>query len=162
MHRHFPSRLVLCAALAGSASLAAVAIPGGIAGAAAKTLSCTTLTGTETAQAISGCSGSGSSQTGTKGTVKVVNNVAKKSGVATVTWTSTKKTSIEKYTYVEDTGTKNTCAAKSGYTKVAMAVEKGTVTGGSATGLVGGAVNGTVCAYSKSGIHIFNKGPFKQ
>ena len=68
MRRHLPTRVVLCAALAGAASLTAVAIPGGIAGAAAKTLSCTTLTGNETTEAISGCSGTGSSQTGTKGT----------------------------------------------------------------------------------------------
>jgi hypothetical protein len=163
MRRHLATRLVLCAAFAGSASLAAVAVPGGFASATtAKTLSCTTLTGGETTQAISGCSGSGSSQTGTKGTSKVVNNLSKKSGTATITWTSTKKTSIEKYTYTEDTGTKNTCAVKSGYTKLAMAVEKGTVTGGTATLLKGGAVSGTVCAYSKSGkISVYNKGAQK-
>ena len=100
-----------------------------------------------------------------RGTVKVVNNGCEEVGRrhCRATWTSTKKTfDREVHLRRGDTGTKNTCAAKSGYTKVAMAVEKGTVTGGSATGLVGGAVNGTVCAYSKSGIHIFNKGPFKQ
>jgi hypothetical protein len=163
MRRHLPTRLVLCAAFAGGASLAVVALPGSFAGATtAKTLSCTTLTGGETTQAISGCTGSGVSQTGSKGTSKVVNNVSKKSGKATITWTSTKKTSIESYTYTEDTGTKNTCAAKTGYTKLAMAVEKGTVTGGTATLLKGGAVSGTVCAYSKSGtIYVFNKGPQK-
>lgn len=162
MRRHLPTRVVLCAALAGAASLTAVAIPGGIAGAAAKTLSCTTLTGNETTEAISGCSGTGSSQTGTKGTATVKNNLSKKSGTATITWTSTKKTSIESYTYTEDTGTKNTCAAKTGYAKLAMAVEKGSVTGGTATLLKGGAVSGTVSAYSKSSkIYVFNKGAQK-
>ncbi len=163
MRRHLATRLVLCAAFAGGASLAAVAVPGGIASATtAKTLSCTTLTGGESTQSISGCTGSGSSQTGSKGTSKVVNNISKKSGTATITWTSTKKTSIESYTYTEDTGTKNTCAAKTGYTKVAMAVEKGTVTGGTATSLKGGAVSGTVCAYKKgTTIAVFNKGPQK-
>jgi len=163
MRRHLATRIVLCAAFAGSASLAALAVPGGVAGATtAKTLSCTTLTGNETTQAISGCTGSGSSQTGSKGTSKVVNNVSKKSGKATITWTSTKKTSIESYTYTEDTGTKNTCAAKSGYAKLAMAVEKGSVTGGTATSLTGGAISGTVCAYSKSSkIYVFNKGAQK-
>lgn len=168
MHRHLLTRLTICAALAGSASLAAVAVSGSISGATtpAKTLSCTTLTGSGTATsqtiAISGCSGSASNQTGTKGTSKVTTNASTKKGTATITWTSTKKTSVESYTYTEDTGSKNTCATKSGYTKLAMAVEKGTVTGGTATELKGGAVTATVCAYSKSGkIYIFNKGPVK-
>ena len=116
----------------------------------------------KTTEAISGCSGTGSSQTGTKGTATVKNNLSKKSGTATITWTSTKKTSIESYTYTEDTGTKNTSAAKTGYAKLAMAVEKGSVTGGTATLLKGGAVSGTVCAYSKSSkIYVFNKGAQK-
>jgi hypothetical protein len=166
MHRHLLTRLTICAALAGTASVAALAVPGGIAGAAAKTLSCTTLTGSGTASsqtiAISGCTGTGSSQTGSKGTSKVTTNASTKKGTATITWTSTHKTSIESYSFVEDTGSKNTCATRSGYTKLAMAIEKGTVTGGTATALKGGAVTSTVCAYSKSGkIYIFNKGAVK-
>jgi hypothetical protein len=146
--------------------MAAVVVPGGIAGAAAKTLTCTSLTGSGTATkqtiAISGCSGTGSSQTGSAGTSTVTTNIATKKGTATISWTKTKKTTTESYSYVEDTGSKNTCAAKSGYSKLAMAVEKGTVTGGTATGLKTGAVTATVCAYSKSGkIYIFNKGPVK-
>lgn len=167
MRSHFPIRLAVCAAaLAGSASLAAVAVPGGIAGAAAKTLTCTTLTGSGTITkqtiAISGCSGTASSQTGTAGTSTVTTNISTKKGTATIKWTKTKLTTTESYSYVEDTGSKNTCVAKSGYTKLAMAVEKGTVTGGTATSLKTGAVSGTVCAYSKSGkVYIFNKGPVK-
>jgi hypothetical protein len=167
MQRHLLTRLTICAALAGSAaSVAAVAAPGGIAGAAAKTLSCKTLTGSGTATsqtiALSGCTGTASNQTGAKGTATVKTSASSKKGTVTIKWTSTKKTSIESYTYVEDTGSKNTCAAKSGYTKLAMAVEKGSVTGGTATELRGGAVTATVCAYSKSGkIWIFNKGPVK-
>ena len=156
-----PMRLMVCAALAGSASLAAVAIPGGTASAAPLTLSCKTLTGSETAQTISGCSGTASKETGTKGTSTVKNNLSKKTGVATVKW-STKKTSIESYSYTELLGASNKCPAKSGYTKVAEAPEKGKVTGGTATGMIGGAVTGTACAYSKSGkISIFNDGPIK-
>ena len=159
-----PTRLLICAAaVAGTASMTAMAVPGGIASAAAPlTLSCTTLTGSETAQSISGCTGNASKLTGTKGTSTVKNNLSKETEVATVKWTSTKKTSIESYSYTELTGTKNKCAAKAGYTKLAEAVEKGKVTGGTATAMVGGAVTGTVCAYSKSGkISIFNLGPVK-
>jgi hypothetical protein len=157
-----PVKLLICAAaVAGTASMTAASVPGGIASASALTLSCTTLTGSETAQSISGCTGTASKLTGTKGTSTVKNNTSKKTGVATVKWTSTKKTSIESYTYTELTGTKNKCAAKAGYVKLAEAVEKGKVTGGTATAMIGGAVTGTVCAYSKSGIHIFNLGPVK-
>ena len=87
--------------------------------------------------------GTASKETGTKGTSTVKNNLSKKSGVATVKWT-TGKTSIESYTYTEELGSSNKCPAKSGDTKVAEAPEKGKVTGGTATGMVGGAVTATV------------------
>jgi len=156
-----PARILVCAAVAGSASVAAVTIPGGIASATPLTLSCTSLSGSETAQSISGCTGTASKETGSKGTSTVKNNLAKKTGVATVKWT-TGKTSIESYSYKELFGSSNKCAAKTSYSKVAEAPETGKVTGGTATAMVGGAVTGTACAYSKSGkISIFNMGPIK-
>jgi hypothetical protein len=156
------------AALAGSASLIAVAAPAGVASAAPLTSSCTTLTGVTTATAtkstekISGCSGSAKSLTGVSGTIAVTTNQKTKSGTAVVTW-ATKKTSKETYKFTELTGSKNNCATKSGYTKLAKAVETGkVVAGGTATAMVGGAVTANACAYSKSGkVYIFNQGPVK-
>ncbi len=166
MHRHLPIRITICAAaLAGSASLAAVAVPGGIAGAAAKTLTCKSLTGSGTVSkqtiSISGCAGTASGQTGTKGAGTATTNASKDSGTATIKWTKG-KTSVESYTFKEDTGSSNNCPAKSGYVKLAKAVETGKVTGGTATELRGSAVTADACAYSKgTKIYIFNDGPVK-
>lgn len=145
--------------MAGSASVAAVTIPGGIASATPLTLSCTSLSGSETAQIFSGGTGTASKETGSKGTSTVNNNLTKKTGVATVKWT-TGKTSVESYSYKELFGSSNKCAAKTGYSKAAEAPGTGKVTGGTAT--VNGAVTWTACAYAKSGkISIFNMGPIK-
>ena len=167
---NLPARILVCAALAGSASLAAVVIPGGIASASPLTLSCLHLTGTTTATAtsstehLSGCSGTAQKLTGTTGTAAVKTNLATKTGTATVTW-ATKKTSTESYKFTELTGSKNLCSAKTGYSKVAEAKETGSVKGGTATAMKGGAVTATACAYFKgsnhSTIYIFNKGPVK-
>ena len=167
MRRHNAIRLVVCAALAGSASLAAVAIPGGIASAAPLTLSCTTLTGVTTATAtsstehLSGCSGTAKTLTGTSGTAAVKTNLSTKKGTAVVTW-ATHKTTDESYSFTELLGTSNKCPAKTGYSKFAEAKESGTVTGGTATAMKGGAVTAIACAYGKSGkVYIFNDGPVK-
>ncbi len=165
MRHHLLTRLMIGAALAGSVSLVAVAVPGGIAGAAAKTLTCKTLTGSGTVSkqtiSISGCSGTASGQTGTKGTGTATTNSSKDTGTATIKWT-TGKTSDESYTFKEDLGSSNNCPAKSGYAKLAKAVETGKVTGGTATELKGSAVTADACAYSKSGkIYIFNDGSVK-
>ena len=164
MRRHLPIRLAICAAaLAGSASVAAVAVPGGIAGAAAKTVTCTKLTGSGTIAkqtiSLSGCTGTASGQTGSTGSGTATTNSSKKSGTASIKW-KTGKTSVETYTFKEDLGSSNNCPAKTGYTKLAKAIETGKVSSGSATELNGGAVTADACAYSKSGkIYIFNDGP---
>ena len=113
MRRHLSIRLAICAAaLAGSASVAAVAVPGGIAGAAAKTVTCTKLTGSGTISkqtiSLSGCSGTASGQTGSTGTGTATTNSSKKSGTASIKW-KTGKTSLETYTFKEDTGSSNNC-----------------------------------------------------
>ena len=164
MKRQLPIRLAICAAaLAGSASVAAVAAPAGIAGAAAKTVTCTKLTGSGTISkqtiSLSGCTGSGVSQTGATGSGTATTNSSKKTGTASIKW-KTGKTSTESYTFKEDTGSSNNCPAKTGYVKLAKAVESGKVTGGTATLLKTSAVTATACAYSKAGkIYIFNDGP---
>jgi hypothetical protein len=147
--------------MAGSASLAAAAIPGSTASATVKTLTCTKLAGSETSQTVSGCSGTGSSQTGTTGTQKP--NIAKKT--ATITWTSTHKTTTYKYTYTLKSGAANTCPNLSGKKKVDLVIETGTVTGGTATGLVSGKFSGDTCAYEETAaphsVSVTNKGPTK-
>ncbi len=147
MKRHLPVRLLACAALAGSASLAAVVIPGGVAS-ASSTVTCTSLTGNASTQTLSGCSGSGSSQTGTSG----VSTASTK----TVKW-KTGKTSVSTYSYKN--GSDASCPAVSGYTKDLLENVTGKVTGGTATGLVGGSYKATVCVYKKgSTLLIKNKG----
>jgi len=139
--------------LAGSASLSAIVVTANVAGATPETVTCTTLTGSSTVQTVSGCSGTGVAQTGTHGTATVATK--------TVKW-STAKTSVEKYTLKIDKGTANTCATKSGYTKYALIIETGSVTGGTATKLVGGAVSADVCVYAKgTALSVVNKGPVK-
>lgn len=134
--------LVCAAAVAGSASFAAAAIPGSFASATPLTLSCTSLSGNQSTQKISGCSGTGKTETGTSGTAKV----ASTDKSATITW-ATGKTSIESFTYKNVTP--NVCPAVTGYTKFLEVQETGSVTGGTATGLKGGAVSGKVCIYKK-------------
>jgi hypothetical protein len=152
-------RLMVCAALAGSASLAAVAIPGGIATASPLTVSCTNLSGSATSQTISGCTGTGA--------VAADAGVPPAHGTSvvstkTVTW-SNHKTSKETYTY-KSSSTAN-CPAVPKYTKDLRETASGKVTGGSATGMVGGAVSGTVCIYKLTAaphtLIVKNVGPFK-
>jgi hypothetical protein len=154
MIRRLPVRILTCAVIAGSASLSAAVIPGSTAGAATpETVTCTSLTGSETSQAISGCSGTGVAQTGATGKSVV--------STKTITW-KTKLTSKETYKTVVYTGSKNTCAVKSGYTKKDLIIETGSITGGTATKLVGGKTSADVCLYQKgSTYYVFNKGSVK-
>lgn len=144
-----PARLLVCAvAAAGSASLAAAAIPAGSASAATPlTLTCTSLSGNQSTQKISGCSGTGKSETGATGTAKV----ASSNKSATITW-STKKTSVESFTYKDVTP--NACPAVTGYTSLLEVSESGSVTGGTATGLKGRKVSGKVCVYDKGSTYL--------
>jgi len=157
-------RLLVCAALASSASLAAVVVPGGIASAAPLTVSCTGFTGNATSQALSGCTGGGatSANAGTPpahGTSLV--------STKTITWSNGKKTH-ETYTYVTKTGTANTCAPKTGWTKTALIIKSGKVLAAGTTtlGMIGGAIKGDSCVYSKkvgttTTILVVNKGPYQ-
>ena len=145
-----PARLLVCAAaVAGTASLAAVTIPSVATAAGPLTLTCTKLTGSATTQKITGCSGTGKTETGTSGTTKVASNDKS----ATITW-ATKKTSVESFTY--KAVTPNVCPAVTGYTKLIEVNESGSVTGGTATGLKGGKVSGKVCVYKKGTAELVN------
>ena len=161
MRRHLPVRLAVCAALAGSASLAAVAIPGGVATASPLSVTCTTLTGNATSQTISGCTGTGAitADAGTPpahGTSLV--------STKTITW-SNHKTTKESYSYTASS-TAN-CPSVSGYAKLLRetikAGSKVVASSNDAAGMVGGALTGTFCVYKKgsSTILVKNLGTFK-
>ncbi len=154
--RHHLSRLLVCAALAGSATLAAVVIPGNVAGAAQLTVTCTSLTGNTSSQSATGCSGSDVSQTGSHGTITPKVNTTTKKGTATIKW-ATGLTTIESTSYV--TSSDASCPTKAGYTKLARATTTSKVTGGTATKLIGPTSYKAVsCEYAKGGLHIFNVG----
>ena len=155
--RHHLSRLLVCAALAGSASLAVVGIPAGTAGAATQlTVTCTSLTGSNTSQTASGCSGADVSQTGTHGTITPHVNTTTHKGTATIKW-ATGKTTTESTSYV--TSSDASCPTKTGYTKLARATTTSVVTGGTATKLIGTKKFTAVsCEYANGGLKIFNVG----
>ena len=158
MRHHLFTRIAVCAAVAGSASLAAAVVPAGIASATALSVTCTTMSGTATTQAISGCTGTGAiaADAGTapaKGT--------QTTSTKTIKW-SNAKTSVLTYTYKPVTP--NNCVAPAGYTKFLKEAETGHVSGGTATGMVGSLVTGTACIYKKTvggTILVKNQGPFK-
>lgn len=153
-----PTRLLICA-LAGSASLAAVAIPAGVASAVTpETVSCTTLFGSPSSLAFSGCTGTAAnaSNAGTppaKGTYT--------SSTKTLKWTSG-KSSLLAFKYAKDTTSK--CVAIKGYTSLGEYSATGSVTGGTALQMKGGAISGSACIYKNTAtkaIVVKNLGPFK-
>lgn len=135
MRRHRSIRLLICAALVGSASLTAMAIPGGIAWANTP-VTCTVLTGNGVTANLTRCTGVGVAQTGNRGTETVATK--------TIHWV-TGKTSV--LTYVSVAGNDATCPTRTGKTKITVDTAKGTVSGGTATGLVGAEFAATVCVY---------------
>ncbi len=136
-----------------TASWVAVTVPGGVASASPVTVTCSKFTGDKATQKLTGCSGSGKSQTGASGTSVAASNDES----ATIRW-ATGKTTAEKYSYK---GVKpNECPAVSGYKKFLEVTESGSVTGGSATELKGGRVSGKVCIYTKDSSYLLkNLGP---
>ena len=159
MRRHLPIRLLVCAAMAGSASLAVVAVQGGNAGATPpKTVTCTSLTGSATSQTISGCTGSGAIAADAGTPPAHGTSVA---STKTITWSNHKTT---KTTYTYHSGSDASCPAVTGYTKDLLENATGSVVSGSATGMVGGAFHGTICVYKKTAsphtLLVKNKGSF--
>ncbi len=146
MRRHAPIRLLVCAAMAGSAAFAAVAIPGAVSGAPPLSLSCTTLTGNAVSQTVSGCTGTGATAANA-GTPPA--HGVQVTSTKTVTWSNHKTTKI---TYTYGNVTPNVCPTVALYTKYLEITEKAgsKVSGGTAAGLIGGAVSGKVCIYKKT------------
>jgi hypothetical protein len=139
-----PTRLIVAAALAGSAGLAVVA-PATIAGAKtvkpAVTATCTGLFGQESSQVQSGCTGSSSKAKVTSYGVSVPNSG---DTGATVYWTN-KDTTVISFTYSSVT---DTCSSYLGYAATLEEAEIATVTGGT-SGLTTGKASAPsdVCVY---------------
>ncbi len=155
MRRHAPIRLLVCAAMAGSAAFAAVALPGAIAAATPLTVTCTGLTGNATSQHISGCSGSG--VTTGEATATGVQTTSTK----TVKW-SNGKTSVLSYKYADVKP--DACKPPTGYTNYleVQEIAPSKVSGGTATKLIGGALSGKVCIFKKGTTELVkNLGPLK-
>jgi hypothetical protein len=143
LNRHLPARLLVCAALAGSAALGAVAIPSVASATTPETVSCTTLSGSATSLAFSGCTGTGANATNAgkapaKGTLTV--------STKTLKW-STNKTSTLTFAYAKDKTSK--CPKITGDTSLGEYTATGTVKGGTAAQMVGGKSSGSACVYSK-------------
>jgi hypothetical protein len=148
MHLKLPVRLVVAAAMAGSACLAVVA-PATIAGAKGVkppvTATCTGLFGQATNQLQSGCTGSSTKAKVTSYGVSVPNSG---DTGATVYWTN-KDTTVLTFTYTTVT---NTCGSYLGYPASLEEQETATVTGGNSGLTTGVAQAGSpVCVYVDGG-----------
>jgi hypothetical protein len=172
---------MVCTALVGSASLAAVAGFGGVAGASPLTLKCTTTTGSATTQNISGCTGTAAiaadaGPAPTTGKSVVEGAVPKASGsVYSYDTFKSKKTALtnikETFTLASTkVPTPGGCAKThgtqtlDGYVTYTGSVIKNAKIGTktfttTATGMIGGAAKGADCIY-KSGttLFVYNKG----
>jgi hypothetical protein len=144
MHVRLPIRLVAGMAVAVCSSLAAAVAPVGIAGAGVTSVSCAGLRTDASARHffLSRCTGSGHGATGSTGTQSVLGT-----GHDEVLWKSG-RTSFLRFTFAYPT---NDCPIRAGYTKFIKVTYSGTVTGGTAKGLVGGSYSGTVCGYQVTG-----------
>ena len=144
MRRKLSIRFVLSAAVvAGSASVAAGVVPGGIAGAVPLTVTCPGLAGTPGNWSFSGCAGTAFALTGATGTSTPINPTKLK-----ITW-ATAKTS--KVLYASTTsGPSTLCPIVPGVTNVGVLKETGKVFGGSATAMIGGLYKLRACEYSNS------------
>jgi hypothetical protein len=172
MKRHLPIRLLVCAAMAGTASLTAVAGFGSTAGAApALILTCTTTTGNSTTQNISGCSGTAAiaADAGPKPTTgkSVVEGAVPKSSGSVYSYDTFKSGKTALASIKESLKTKpptSDCAATHSGTGVQKIFAYVTYTGtvlksaviskktytSSASGMVGGVVKGADCIYQSS------------
>jgi hypothetical protein len=170
MKRHLSMRLAVCAALVGSASLAAVVVPSGVASAAALTVSCKTSSGSAStidgndSVKLASCSGSGSGATGPSGSGTQITNHKQPSGsgTETITWKSKEKTAVSfKYTETESATTvKADCKAVSGDTAVAVVTSTGSVVakGTTTTKLIGSKTSGKSCVYLTKSHGIYEVG----
>ena len=150
-------RLTVCGLLAAGSFSLAVALPGGIASAAVPKVTCTTLSGSETAQNLSGCTPTtdiGAAGTGAISNISETLNAKGTAftGTATVTWANTNaytETFKGKITYYTATKNKDKCPAPPSGTPLAEIKQTGTLAGSGP--LNGGKTKGTDCAYVPTG-----------
>lgn len=142
-----PVRLLAAGAMVVAAPLS-VAFSAGVAGASGQvTGTCTTLSGGESSQTLSGCNDT--ADTGGSGTISTTLGSGN-SGTSTITWASG-KTTDESVSYKESLGKKDKCPAMSGDTALAEAKATSQVTGGTATDLIGSKkLKSTDCAYTNN------------
>ena len=141
---------MLGVALAGSACLVAVAATGGMASGATTPLqvTCTSLSGGEVSQTLSGCTGRGAiaadaGAAPAHGTSVVAHQV--------ITW-SNGRTTAENYVWKDHFGTADTCIARAKYTKDYLVTEQGKVAAAGTTtqGMIGGVIKANVCVYKRT------------
>jgi hypothetical protein len=145
MSVHLPTRLLACAGLALSAGVGAMAVPGDIAGAAVKTVSCSPSGPTSfTNDTLSSCTGTDTSQTGGTGVSTAKPGVQP---TLRVVWKTGKTSTISN---VDANNVTNNCPSRSGLTKTNKTTFTGKVTGGTATELVKGSWQATICSYQTS------------
>jgi len=141
---------MLCLALAGSASLAAVVATGGMASGATTPLqvTCTSLSGGAVSQMLSGCTGRGAiaddaGKAPAHGTSVVAQQL--------ITW-SNGRTTAENYVWKDHFGTTDTCAPRAKYTKDYLVTEQGKVAAAGTTtqGMIGGVIKANVCLYKRT------------
>ena len=189
MKRHLPARLLVCAALVGTTSLAAVAGFAGVGGAATPlTLTCTKLTGTEASQTETGCTGTAAvaadaGKVPVTGVQTALGAAPKASGsvVVQVAWKASGKHAILqiKETALSKSIPKADCAAThagtptqklaayvtyTGTVQKSEVINKKTYTT-TATGMIGGAAKGADCVYETGSgstlkIYLYNKGNY--
>jgi len=162
MAHRLPLPIILAAVVAGSAWLAASAVPVATASAATAplTVTCTTLSGTDAKQLLSGCTGKGAIADDAGGPPAHGVSVLAK---MTIRW-SDGRTTVENYTYTDHPGPADTCAPRARYTKQYLVTEQGRVAavGTTTKGMVGGPIRASVCVYHLTGspsvIMVVNQG----
>jgi hypothetical protein len=150
----FPVRMLAAGAIAVAMPMS-VALSGGMAGAVTQvTGTCSSLSGSESSQTLSGCNDT--SDTCGSGTITTTLGSGG-TGTASISWASG-KTTTETFKYKEYTGSKDKCPAMTGDTALAEAKDTSKVTGGTATDLIGKKkLKSTDCAYNTtSGIIVVN------
>jgi hypothetical protein len=150
MMGHQPGRFVVCAGLVIATSLA-VALPSGVAVAKKPkpvTGTCSGLRGGAAQQTLSGCTdpaetGGGGTSTITSDTI----NGKKATSTDSIAWASG-RTSTEASSNTLKSGKADKCHPSAGETNLYEVKEKGRITGGTVTDLVGGKTKATVCVFT--------------
>ncbi len=147
MHR--PLTFAVCSALLGASTMLVVGTGGeaGASGPSPVQVTCTNLKGNSAGLTLSGCNDDG--DTGGGGMMGIGEGI-NGSVTITVTWNSG-LTTVEANPGGQVLGGAHpACQAPPGYTFDSMSKFKGTVTGGTASDLIGGAAKVTNCEFSKT------------